>query len=63
MTTRTTTTAATIGTDTRSDVSLATILFVAFIGAALLFTAAFAQPEAMHDAAHDTRHAIAFPCH
>ncbi|MBI4084017.1 MAG: CbtB-domain containing protein [Candidatus Lambdaproteobacteria bacterium] len=33
------------------------------LGAALLFGAAFAQPQGMHDAAHDTRHAFAFPCH
>ena len=60
MTTKTTT-AATTGA--RADASLATILFVAFIGAALLFTAGFANAAVMHDAAHDTRHALSFPCH
>ncbi len=62
MTTKTTTAAA-IGTDARSDVSLATILFVALIGATLLFAAGFANAAVMHDAAHDTRHSIGFPCH
>ena len=47
----------------RSDASLATILFVALIGATLIFTAGFANPAVMHDAAHDTRHSISFPCH
>ncbi len=48
---------------TRADTGLATILFVALIGATLLFTAGFANPAVMHDAAHDTRHSIGFPCH
>ncbi len=62
MTTKTTTTTA-IGTGARSDASLATILFVALIGATLIFAAGFANSAVMHDAAHDTRHSIGFPCH
>ncbi len=50
-------------TGARADAGLATILFVAFIGATLLFTAGFANAAVMHDAAHDTRHSIGFPCH
>ncbi len=50
-------------TGARADASLATILFVAFFGATLLFTVGFASPAVMHDAAHDTRHSISFPCH
>ena len=49
--------------ESRTDASLATILFVAFIGTTLLFTAGFANAALMHDAAHDTRHSIGFPCH
>ena len=60
MTTKTTT--ATI-TGARADAGLATILFVAFIGVTLLFAAGFANAAVMHDAAHDTRHSIGFPCH
>jgi len=63
---KTATTTATISgtnTGTRADAGLATILFVAFIGATLLFTAGFANSAAMHNAAHDTRHSIGFPCH
>lgn len=50
-------------TGARADAGLATILFVAFIGAMLLFTAGFANSALMHDAAHDTRHSTGFPCH
>jgi cobalt transporter subunit CbtB len=48
---------------TRSDSGLATIMIVAFLGASLLFAAGFANSAVMHDAAHDTRHSIGFPCH
>jgi cobalt transporter subunit CbtB len=47
----------------RTDTGLATILFVAFLGAGLLFTAGFANSAVMHNAAHDTRHSVGFPCH
>jgi cobalt transporter subunit CbtB len=33
------------------------------LGAALIFLAGFAPVDAMHNAAHDTRHSAAFPCH
>lgn len=34
-----------------------------FLGLGLLATVGFAGPHAVHNAAHDTRHAIGFPCH
>jgi cobalt transporter subunit CbtB len=34
-----------------------------FIGAAMVFTVGLSQVDAVHNAAHDTRHAIGFPCH
>ncbi len=43
--------------------SLSSILFAALLGAAIIFVAGMAQPEALHDAAHDVRHATGFPCH
>ena len=58
-----TTTAPDIVTGARADASLATLLFVVLIGATLVFAAGFANPAVMHDAAHDTRHSIGFPCH
>lgn len=33
------------------------------LGAFLIFGVGFAQPAALHDAAHDGRHSFAFPCH
>lgn len=47
----------------RVDSNLAGILLTAFAGLALVFLAGFAHSSALHDVAHDTRHAIAFPCH
>lgn len=35
----------------------------ALFGLFLIFGVGFAHPEAIHDAAHDSRHAFAFPCH
>lgn len=33
------------------------------LGALIVFVVGFASPEALHAAAHDGRHAFAFPCH
>ena len=35
----------------------------AVLGVTLIFLAGFAAPDIVHNAAHDTRHAAAFPCH
>lgn len=32
-------------------------------GVFLVFTAGFAGASVLHEAAHNTRHSIAFPCH
>lgn len=38
--------------------------FVAMtLGFGLVWLAGFANPASIHDAAHDTRHALSFPCH
>lgn len=38
--------------------------FMALIfGIGLLFAAGFAWPSALHNATHDTRHALGLPCH
>lgn len=39
------------------------IFAAAVVGVLLLGLAGFAQASILHDSAHDTRHAIAFPCH
>jgi len=33
------------------------------LGFGLVWLTGFAYPESVHDAAHDTRHALSFPCH
>ncbi|VVM56958.1 hypothetical protein PS645_01056 [Pseudomonas fluorescens] len=33
------------------------------LGMSLVFFAGFSHIEAVHNAAHDTRHSAAFPCH
>jgi cobalt transporter subunit CbtB len=33
------------------------------LGVFILFGVAFAGPQILHNAAHDSRHAFAFPCH
>jgi cobalt transporter subunit CbtB len=48
---------------TNSQSSVRSILGTALLGAFLLFVAGFSQPDALHAATHDTRHATGFPCH
>lgn len=43
----------------RRMIAAATLLF----GVGLVFLTGFAHSQAVHNAAHDTRHAMAFPCH
>lgn len=38
-------------------------LLAAALGVALLAGVGFSQIEALHNAAHDTRHSAGFPCH
>lgn len=43
--------------------SLLPIIFSAIIGIAVIFVSGHVQAGALHDAAHDVRHATGFPCH
>lgn len=43
--------------------SLAQTIGALVFGAAVLFAVGFAPMEVAHNAAHDTRHTLAFPCH
>jgi|TARA_Y100001001_G_C7996553_1_gene304800 cobalt transporter subunit CbtB len=38
-------------------------LFAAVLGVALMALTGHVQAAALHDAAHDVRHATGFPCH
>ena len=42
---------------------LAALLAAALLGLGLVYLAGFAQADALHDNAHDARHAANFPCH
>ena len=46
-----------------TSTTLASVLFMAVLGASVLFIAGHAQSAVLHDAAHDVRHATGFPCH
>ena len=49
-------------TDARSTTIAQGLLAVA-LGAFLIYGVGLAQPDVLHAAAHDTRHAAVFPCH
>ncbi len=62
-TTMTTNTAA-VRTLAASKIETLKAAFVALIvGLCLVYGAGFANSEGVHDAAHDSRHALSFPCH
>ena len=42
---------------------LAAGLLAGILGLAMLYGVGFSPIEALHNAAHDTRHAVPFPCH
>jgi cobalt transporter subunit CbtB len=45
------------------DRQMAVGIVCLFLGLGLVVGVGFAGSAAVHDAAHDTRHAIGFPCH
>ncbi len=47
----------------RADAQFLPIVFAALAGVMLLAASGYAQASVLHDAAHDQRHAMAFPCH
>lgn len=53
---------ADLRTTSRLGVKASAFLAVV-LGLAILYGVGFAQPAAIHNAAHDTRHGLAFPCH
>ncbi|MCJ2373150.1 CbtB-domain containing protein [Pseudomonas sp. RGM 3321] len=42
---------------------LTAAISAALLGACLVYFAGFSHIAAVHNAAHDTRHSAAFPCH
>ncbi len=61
MTTRTLSAAGALASTRAEILRAAAIAFS--LGLALVYLAGFAYPETAHNAAHDTRHALSFPCH
>ncbi|HET6521300.1 MAG TPA: CbtB-domain containing protein [Geminicoccaceae bacterium] len=47
----------------RADAIAAAAAVAALLGLFLVYGAGLADPSALHAAAHDARHAFAFPCH
>ncbi|WP_181704192.1 CbtB domain-containing protein [Chthonobacter albigriseus] len=54
--------AASSAVKVKSDVRTAALLAL-IAGIGLVFTTGFAHPELLHNAAHDWRHSMSFPCH
>lgn len=46
----------------RSEV-LRAALVALVLGLGLIFLTGFSHPEVIHNAAHDVRHSLSFPCH
>jgi cobalt transporter subunit CbtB len=55
--------AAVASTATTQSQRLAAALSATLLGVCLVYFAGFSHIEAVHNAAHDTRHSAAFPCH
>lgn len=47
----------------RANTEILSITLAAVFGLGLIFAAGFSQASGMHTVAHDSRHAVAFPCH
>ncbi|AOE65043.1 CbtB-domain containing protein [Pseudomonas corrugata] len=57
------TTARTASNTTALSQRLSAAILASILGAGLVYFAGFSHIEAVHNAAHDTRHSAAFPCH
>ncbi|HTS52138.1 MAG TPA: CbtB domain-containing protein [Burkholderiales bacterium] len=51
------------GVGVRARTGLWPVVAAIALGFAVLYVVGFAGPAAIHDAAHDTRHSLNFPCH
>lgn len=49
--------------ETQSALRYLPALFAGILGLAVITLAGHVQASALHDAAHDVRHATGFPCH
>lgn len=51
------------GTLVHESVNTASLAVAFALGLALVFLTGFSHLDVVHNAAHDTRHSLAFPCH
>ncbi len=49
--------------DITANETLRARVLAAAAAVVIVFTVGFAQSATLHNAAHDTRHTLAFPCH
>ena len=56
-------TTRTLTTTTRVSTRIFAGLVCVFLGVGLIFMVGFSNMSVAHNTAHDTRHAIGFPCH
>lgn len=61
--TRTSDRQATVGAGATRARRIVAIACVGLFGVGLVWAAGFANADALHAAAHDSRHSLAFPCH
>ncbi len=59
----TTNTAAVRSLSASKTETLKAAFLALILGLGLVYGAGFANSESVHDAAHDSRHALSFPCH
>lgn len=52
-----------VQTQSRVSTNMIAIAFAAFVGLGIIAITGHVQASALHDAAHDVRHATGFPCH
>ena len=60
---RTSIAAAALGADSSATSRLLQLILAALLGLMIVGIVGFAPIEAVHNAAHDYRHSMAFPCH
>jgi cobalt transporter subunit CbtB len=53
----------TAGLDIERRRAVAAALFAIVLGTFLIVGVGLAQPDMLHNAAHDSRHTLGFPCH
>ena len=54
---------AAVQTQAKTSTNMLVIAFAAFVGLGIVAITGHVQASALHDAAHDVRHATGFPCH